>query len=87
MIRAVYRDGKIEPVEQVPADWREGDELVIDALPSTNMPDETFDEWVAEVNAAAAKISDDDHDRVEAAIGQHRAEAKEWMRREMGLSE
>jgi hypothetical protein len=29
MIRAVYRDGLIQPLGGVPADWQEGDELTI----------------------------------------------------------
>ena len=32
MIRAVFRDGVIQPVDDVPADWHDGDELCV--LPS-----------------------------------------------------
>ena len=87
MIRAIYRDGRIQPLDAIPADWQEGDELVVDALPSANNSEESFEEWVADLNEAAAQISDEDHDRAMAAIAEHRAEAKRWMRREMGLPE
>jgi hypothetical protein len=84
MMRAVYRDGKIEPVDAIPSDWREGDELVINALPSAT---ESLEDWVAELNAASADITDEDHERFMAAIAEHRADAKKWMRRSMGLPE
>ena len=86
MIRAVYRDGKIHPLDGFHADWREGDELVVDALPSANIPDESFNEWVAELNAACAAISDEDHARMEAALEEIEARSKELGRREMERS-
>jgi hypothetical protein len=86
MIRAVYRDGAIQPLDTVPAEWHEGDKLVVEQVET--MPTvEEIDKWAADVEAAAAKIADEDHDRAMAAIAQHRAEAKKWARREMGLPE
>jgi hypothetical protein len=86
MIRAVYRDGKIQPLDEVPKGWREGDRLVVEHEEATPSAEE-IDKWAAEVEAAAAQISEEDHQRAMAAIAEHRAQAKEWMRREMGLAE
>ena len=86
MIRAIYRDGAIQPLDELPADWHEGDKLVVEQVETTPTPEE-IDEWVAEVEAAAAQISDEDHDKAMAAIAEHRAEAKRRARREMGLPE
>lgn len=89
MIRAVYREGKIEPVERIPGDWLDGQELEIKQTGGQLSADELadLDAWMVEVEAAAAKIPDEDHDKFMAAIAEHRARAKEWMRREMGLAE
>jgi hypothetical protein len=84
MIRAVYRDGAIQPLDQVPPEWHEGDKLVVEQVETTPSAEE-IEEWAAGVEAAAAKISDEDHDKVMAAISEHRAEAKRQMRQEMGL--
>ena len=86
MIRAVYRDGKIQPLDDVPDEWHEGAKLVVEQEEATPT-DEELEQWAAEVEAAAAKISEVDHQKAMAAIAQHRAEAKRWMRREMGLPE
>jgi hypothetical protein len=86
MIRAVYRDGAIQPLDTVPAEWHEGDKLIVEQVETTPTAAE-IDEWAADVEDAAARIPDEDHDRAMAAIAQHRAEAKEQARREMGLPE
>jgi hypothetical protein len=86
MIRAVYRDGKLEPLEAVPEGWHDGDRLVVqqeETIPTA----EGLERWAAEVEEAAARIPEQDHDRVSSAIAEHRAEAKRWMHREMGLPE
>ena len=62
MIRAVYRDGKIQPLDGIPTEWREGDELIVDALVAEETP-ESFEEWMADFNEAAAGINDEEHDR------------------------
>jgi hypothetical protein len=86
MIRAVYRDGKIEPLDSVPKGWREGDKLLVEQE-ETAPTEQEIENWAAEVEATAAKISDEDHGKFMAAIAEHRADAKKWMRREMGLPE
>ena len=86
MIRAVYHNGSIQPLDTIPGEWREGDKLVVEHMESSPTVEE-LDEWAADVEAAAAKIPDEDHDRAMAAIAKHREEAKQQARRELGLPE
>jgi len=52
MIRAVYRDGKIQPVDKVPPDWPEGQSLEIRPLAPFDVPTDT-DDWINERGAYA----------------------------------
>ncbi len=45
-----------------------------------------IDKWYTEVEAMAAKTDPKDFELLEAALREADAEAKEWMRRRMGLS-
>ena len=52
MIRAVYRDGAIQPLDEVPADWQEGQELEIRAMQPCEAAADT-DDWINERGAYA----------------------------------
>jgi hypothetical protein len=82
MIRAVYRDGKIQPVDTVPLDWDEGQELVVAALAGAELR-ETIEQWNVEMDAAASDLSDEDHDEFMKALEEVERESKELGRREM----
>jgi hypothetical protein len=84
MIKAVYRDGRVELLDPVPADWEEGLELEI-GLAEGQSPAED-DGWLAELNAAAAKIPQHVHDEIAVALEIQEAESKELARREMERS-
>jgi predicted DNA-binding antitoxin AbrB/MazE fold protein len=86
MIRAIYRSGVIQPLDDVPADWQEGEELTVDLADPAPTAEE-LDAWVADVKAATANISDEDHDKFMAALAEVEAESKELARREMERSE
>jgi hypothetical protein len=86
MIRAIYHDGKIQPLDAIPGDWHEGDELVINAAPSADVPLEPFEEWVADLREAVADISDEDHARMELALTEIEARSKEQARRDIERS-
>ncbi len=86
MIRAIYRKGKIQPVDAVPEDWADGQELTIESAPSVPTPKE-LEAWSADVAAATADISDEEHDRFMAILAEVEAESKELGRREMERSE
>ena len=81
MIRAIYRDGKIQPIDGIPADWHEGDELFVEAA-AEEMPTESFEEWVADLRAATEGITDEDHQEFMAALEEVERQSKELGRRE-----
>ena len=54
MIRAVYRDGKIQPMDELPGDWHEGEPLEIRPLGHPHQTgDATIDtdDWINERGA------------------------------------
>lgn len=87
MIKAVYRDGRVELVDPVPADWEEGLELEV-GLAEGQPPagDDSFEQWQADMAAATSGLTEEDHDRLMRAIEVHERESKELGRREMERS-
>lgn len=85
MVRAVLEGGVIRPLETLPAHWRDGRELVIDEVVGTPSRQE-LDEWSREVDALASEIPAEDFDRLEEALEEADREAKELVRRQMGLA-
>ena len=85
MIRAVLRKGKIEPLEALPANWRDGQALIVDGGEPSDDPAE-IKKWHAKLLALSAEIPAEDHQRMAAALAEQDRQAKEWMRREMGLN-
>lgn len=83
MIHAVYKDGQIQPLDEIPEDWEDGQELVIEQSPSED-PEE-IKRWSKDMQALREKISDEDHAAFMAALAEIRREGKEQMRKEMGL--
>ena len=87
MVRCVLKDGVFVPVDPLPEGWHDGVE--VDLRPreivgaDTNGEADDFDEWVRELEELRAQITEEDADRIQAAIEQHSLEAKEWMRRRM----
>jgi predicted DNA-binding antitoxin AbrB/MazE fold protein len=82
MIRAVYRDGAIQPLDDVPAEWKEGKRLEIREL-RDDEAENNSDNWLGRLNAAAAKIPQRVHDELAVALAEIEAESKEHARREM----
>lgn len=83
MIRAVYRDGHIEPVDSVPPTWTEGTELLVES--SVCESEAALTRWHDELEAHAAEVLPEDIAELNAALAQAVQEAKAGMRREMGL--
>ncbi len=79
VIRATVRNGTIQPVDALPPDWPEGQVLLVEPLDS-----EAGGSWCEQVEKAMAGIPDEDHVRLMAGIDEHRREAKQRMREEMG---
>ena len=83
MIKAILENGVIRPVEPLPPDWREGQELTVDAGAEPTAA--SADAWADDLETGAARISLEDHERFMRAIEEHRREAKEFVRRQWGL--
>jgi hypothetical protein len=86
-MEAVFHNGAIVPLGPPPADWAEGDKLVVLKAKPTRPDRETILRVFRELEALSAGADPADDERLLAAIREHRAEAKEQARRELGLSE
>ncbi len=85
MVKAVLRQGAIEPLTPLPSTWADGQELVIEAAHGASV-DVSLAAWSREVDALAAQMPEDDFDRVDEALAEADREAKAQVRRQMGLS-
>lgn len=83
MVKAVFQKGVIQPLSPLPEEWQEGQELLIQEVVPEGPAD--WDAWEREMEALAAQISPEDHLRVEAALAEADREAKDLVRRQMGL--
>ncbi|HYU33627.1 MAG TPA: hypothetical protein VEW48_15860 [Thermoanaerobaculia bacterium] len=83
MVKAVLHDGVIQPLSPLPDTWSEGQELLVQEAGPVGLED--WDAWEQEIENLAANISPEDHLRVEAALAEADREAKEFVRRQMGL--
>ena len=79
-IKAVLRQGVIQPVEPLPPDWREGQELVVEE-PKPETANEEINQWARDLDAAAAQIPAEEHDRFLAALDEIERESKEAVRK------
>jgi len=83
-IKAILRNGLIQPVEPLPPDWTEGQELVVED-PEVAVAASEVEQWSREIEAAAAKLPAEEHDRFRRAMDDIERESKETVRREWGL--
>lgn len=78
MIKAIVKNGAIQPLDVLPENWAEGQELFVESF-----ADHPVGSWVREVEEAMSGVSDEDHALLREAVSEHRLKAKEQMRREM----
>jgi hypothetical protein len=83
MIRAVLKNGKIRPLQKLPRNWRDGQELTVESNEPSDDP-EDIERWYAERQKSRG-IPAADHRRLQKALAEQDRIAKEQMRREMGL--
>ncbi len=84
MVRAVLEKGKIRPLTPLPADWNEGQKLLVNVAAGDSVED--ISAWAREIEVAARAIPDEDHARFLEALDEQRRASKEQVRRQMGLS-
>ena len=69
MIRAILKKGKIQPLDELPQHWRDGQELIVeDCEPSDDPAD--IKKWHDELVALSAQIPAEDHERMAAAVAE-----------------
>ena len=82
-IRAVLRQGVIQPVEPLPPGWVEGQELVVEG-PKPDNSSEALNQWARELDTATAEIPAEEHDRFLQALDEIERESKEAVRKRWG---
>jgi hypothetical protein len=86
MVKAVINAGEIRPLEPLPADWHEGQALRVekadDGEPSLEEINRDFAIW--ESLCAASESADEE--QLDRALQEARRQAKEQVRRHLGLA-
>jgi hypothetical protein len=87
MIRAVVKNGAIQPVEPLPADWKEGRQLVVeDFADQKSVDSDDFDRWAEDMKILTAELDNpQEWQDIEAALVQADRLNKALVRKEMGL--
>ena len=87
MIRAVLRGGVIYPLDSVPSQWADGQELRViqaDATPPPRLDE--FEKWHQELETLVAQLNDpQEWEQIEATLAEGDHHAKAAVRRRMGL--
>jgi hypothetical protein len=84
-IKAVIEHGIVRPLEPVPPDWVEGQELRIEAAEDER---EAPDTWSQEMDALTANLyTPEEWTQIEDTLREADKQAKAYLRREMGLPE
>lgn len=84
MIEAIIRNGAIVPLTPIPADWPDGTKVHVDSAAARRTPTDQIDQDFDELERLCAG-NDCDHAMLNAALEIADREAKDWVRREMGL--
>ncbi len=85
MVKAVVSRGEIHPLEPLPADWREGQPLQVEKADESDMPVEEIDRDFAALASLCSDSEPANEDQLDRALHEARGEAKEQVRRHMGL--
>ena len=86
MMKAVVSCGEIRPLEPLPADWREGQPLRIEKADDSELPVEEIDRDFAVLASLCSESEQANEDQLDRALREARLQAKEQVRRGMGLS-
>ena len=85
MIRAILTNGTIQPLDCLPADWVEGQELRVDPVERPRESAEDIDRWYQELESLCTAGDPDDERRLQAALAEAHEQARAVVRRQMGL--
>jgi hypothetical protein len=87
MIRAIFRDGMIQPLDPLPPGWGEGQELqIIETETEPSDDPEAIERWCRELDSIANRPDDPtEWEKMNSALAEADRLAKEQVRKEMGL--
>ena len=86
MLIAVLQHGEIRPLEPLPADWQEGRRLRVESLDDNEATPEEIDQDFTLLASLCADSDPADEERLSQVLHDARQQAKEQVRRQMGLS-
>ena len=86
MIRAVIEGGRLRPLDPLPLQWREGQEVGLEISAPAEIETDDLDVWVRELDCLGPALYEPgERERVRAILDEADALAKEQVRRAMGL--
>jgi hypothetical protein len=86
MLKAVVSRGEIRPLEPLPVDWQEGQRLRVEKADDGEPALEEIDRDFAVLGTMCEASTPADEELLERALQEARREAKEQVRRRMGLA-
>ena len=86
MLKAVVKGGEIRPLEPLPADWHEGQPLRVDKVDDGEMTLDEIDRDFALLTKMCETSEPEDEEQLEQRLLEARRQAKELVRRQMGLT-
>ena len=86
MVKAVVSGGEIRPLEPLPADWQEGQPLRVEKADVGETSVEEIDRDFAMLATLCEASEPADEEQLERALQEARRQAKEQVRRHMGLA-
>lgn len=86
MVKAVVNGGEIHPIEPLPVDWSEGQPLRVEKAEDDEMQVEEIDRDFAALESLCAGSELADEEMLDHALHEARRQAKEQVRRQMGLA-
>jgi hypothetical protein len=86
MLKAVVSQGAMRPLEPLPVDWQEGQRLRIEKADDAEVPVKEIDHDFAVLAALCEASEPADEEQLERALQDARRQAKEQVRRHMGLT-
>ena len=85
-MKAVVSHGEIRPLEPLPADWQEGQRLRVEKADDGEPALEEIDRDFAILASLCETSEPADEEKLERALQEARRQAKEQVRRHMGLA-
>jgi hypothetical protein len=86
MVKAIVSQGQIHALEPLPADWPEGQPLRVDKVDDGEPATEAIDRDFAVLARLCETSEPTDEEQLERALHDARRQAKEQVRRQMGLT-